>query len=98
MTAEECVEKSNAGAQDPTGCRSAPISPPRVDPAHEVRLRAWAEGWDACRAWMQPQLDRAQSDADRNYRAAFSTPAARHEQMDEAAGAHWQAFMAGGPL
>lgn len=96
MTAE--VRPETANAEDPAGGRSAPISPPPLDRRHEARLRAWAEGWDACRAWMQPQLDRAQSDADRNYRAAFRTPAARREHMDEAAEAHWQAFMAGGPL
>lgn len=75
---------------------------PPLDPEHEARIRAWAAGWDACRAWLQPQLDRANSDADRWYERA-NNPGVRltelrERRMREAAEAHWAVFLEGGAL
>lgn len=68
------------------------------DAEHEDRLRAWAEGWDACRASLQPQLDRANADADRYYRLAFDTPQDLRARLDETARGHWADFLRGGAL
>ena len=46
------------------------------DEAHERDLSIWAAGWDACMAWLWPLYQRAESEADRFYRAAYCpTPA-----------------------
>lgn len=73
------------------------MSYPDFDPVHEARIRAWAEGWDACRTWMQPQLDRANRDADLWYMRANHTPAEirdmQQRRMDAAASEYWEAFL-----
>lgn len=99
----DLVGKSNkiSAFKDRYDGRSSLILPP-FDPDHEARLRAWAEGWDACRAWLQPELDRANQAADywfeRFHNPGKKLTQLRERRMREAAQAHWNEFVGGGDL
>ena len=46
----------------------APILARPFDPIYEAKLLAWAQGWES----RQAELDNANSEADRYYRAAYN--------------------------
>lgn len=63
------------------------------DPEHEARLRVWVQGWDACAAYLQPQLDQALADRDRYFRRAFDSPEQLRERLDQGASDYWSELL-----
>lgn len=53
-------------------------------------------GYDAGRAAILPQLQGAEADRDRYYRAAYDTPERLRERLDQGARDYWNEFIAGG--
>jgi len=61
---------SNAGSVD-----LVTMTKDSENPRYDVYLAGWAAGWDAAAGYYQPQLARAESDADRIYVRAYNDPA-----------------------
>jgi hypothetical protein len=55
----------------------------------------WSLAYDQGRASRQAELDRANADADRYYRAAYDTREHQLRRIDIAAENYWQDFMSG---
>ncbi|GAA1769754.1 hypothetical protein [Agromyces humatus] len=67
-----------------------PLPPPARSRDDAAALALWLRGWDACAAWLWPQLDRANRDADLWYERANNTPTALAEIRQRRLDAHFE--------